>query len=126
MSPIVTPYSHEQIISSLPAVVLHYHILSSLPECLEFPTDITGEVSVASMLSFSYENSVNIYSFIARVAYQLLQALYIDLHEHSFFRVSWQRICIVRIVSLLFRFSLSQCVITYIPLAVSERRLGYR
>ncbi len=111
--------------SSLPAVVLHYHILSSLPECLEFPTDITGEVSVASMLSFSYENSVNIYSFIVRVAYQLLQAFYIDLHE-THFRVSWQRICMVRIVSLLFRFSLSQCVITYIPLAVSEIRLGYR
>ncbi len=114
--------------SSLPAVVLHYLILSSLPECLEFPTDITGEVSVACMLSFSYENSVNIYSFIARVTYRLVQALYIDLRMNTHFRVlySWQRICMVRIVSLLFRFSLSQCVIIYIPLAVSERRLGYR
>ncbi len=33
------------------------------------------------MLSFSYENSINIYRFIARVAYKLAQALHINLHE---------------------------------------------
>ena len=58
---------------------LHYIIVSGLPECLEFPTETTGEVSVTCMLSFSYKDSINVYSFIARVAYRLAQALYIDV-----------------------------------------------
>ncbi len=37
MPPIVTLFSREQIASLLPAVVLHYIILSALPEYLEFP-----------------------------------------------------------------------------------------
>ncbi len=50
-----------------------------LPECLEFPIETTVEVSVACMLSFLYEDRINVYSFIARVAYQLAQTLYIDV-----------------------------------------------
>ncbi len=74
-------HSCEQIISSLPgsSFALHY-ILSGLPQCLEFPIETTGEVNVTCMLSFSYEDSINVYRFIARVAYQLAQALHIDLH----------------------------------------------
>ncbi len=62
------PYSHgvlsEQIISLPTAVVLHYIILSGLLECLEFPIETTGEVSVTHILSFSYDDSIKIYSFI--------------------------------------------------------------
>ncbi len=43
--------------------------------------ETTGEVSVACMLSFSYEDSINVYHFIARVAYRLAQTLHINLHE---------------------------------------------
>ncbi len=70
--PIVTPYTHEQIFSLLPTIVLHYIFLSILSEC--------GDVSITCMLSFSYEDSVNVYSFVARVAYRLAQALYLDVH----------------------------------------------
>ena len=31
-----------------------------------------------------WQDSINVYSFIARVAYQLAQALYIDMREHTF------------------------------------------
>ncbi len=62
MLPIVTPYSCEQIISLLPTVVLHYTILSCLLECLEFLIE-AETLSVAC--SFSYEDSINGYSFIA-------------------------------------------------------------
>ena len=48
-------------------VVLLNVSLSNLPERLEFPIETTGEVSVACMLSFSYEDSINVYSFIVRV-----------------------------------------------------------
>ncbi len=34
------------------------------------------------MLSFSFEDSINVYSFTARVTYRLAQALCIDVHEH--------------------------------------------
>ncbi len=51
-------------------VVLHYIFLSGLPGCLELPIETTGEVSVTCML-------------IARVAYRLAQALYIDVREHT-------------------------------------------
>ncbi len=54
--------------------------LSGLPECLEFPIETTGEVSVTCMLSFSYEDSINTYLSIERVAYRLTQAVHIDLH----------------------------------------------
>ncbi len=84
MAPVVTPYSLGQIISLLPAVVLHYIILSRLPECLEFPIETTCEVSVAC---FSYEDSFNVYSFIPRVAYQLAQALCIDLRELTYWHI---------------------------------------
>ncbi len=46
--------------------------------------ETTGEVSVTCMLSFSYEDSIKVYSFIARVAYRLAQALYIDVREHIY------------------------------------------
>ncbi len=81
-SPIVTLHSREQTISLLLAVVLHYIILSGLLECLEFPIETTGEASVTCMLSFSYEDSINFYSFTAQTAYQPAQALYIDVCEH--------------------------------------------
>ncbi len=68
-------------ISLLPAVVCITLFLSGLPECLEFLVETTGKASVACMLNFSYEDSINVYSFIERVAYQLAQALDIDLHE---------------------------------------------
>ncbi len=58
------PYSLEQIIALLLAVVFHY-TLRGLPECLVFPIETTGEESVTCMLSFSYEDSINVYSFIA-------------------------------------------------------------
>ncbi len=63
----------------MPAVVMHYIILSGLLECLEFPIETTGEVSVACKLSFSYKDSINVYSFTARVAYGLAEALYVDV-----------------------------------------------
>ncbi len=51
------PYSHAVLTGTnnflLPVVVLLYIILSGLPECLEFPIETIGEVSVACMLSFS-------------------------------------------------------------------------
>ncbi len=69
-------------------VDLHCIILSSLPECLKFPIETTVEVSVACMLSFSYEDSINVYRFIARVAYQLAQAIYIDVCKHTHWNIN--------------------------------------
>ncbi len=46
-----------------------------LPKCLEFPIKTTGDVSVDCMLSFSYEDSINVYSFIVQVAYQFAYGL---------------------------------------------------
>ncbi len=70
-------------------VVLYYTIFSAVPECLEFSVEITGEVSITFMLSFSYEDSINVYSFIAQVTYRPTQVLHMDLHElhiqNSFF-----------------------------------------
>ncbi len=71
--PIATSYSCEQLFSLLPMVVLYYIILSSLLECLEFPIETTSEVSI-SRLNLSYEDKINVYSFIARVAHRLAQA----------------------------------------------------
>ncbi len=79
MLPIVTPYSCEQIIYLLPTVVLHYTVLSCLPEFL-----IEAEtLSVAC--SFSYdEDSINDYSFIARVIelLKLYMSMCMDIHWH--------------------------------------------
>ena len=70
---LVTPYSHEQINSLLTAVVFHYTISQCLLECLEFPIETNGEVSVACMH--------NVHHFIAQAAYRLTQDIHIDLHE---------------------------------------------
>ncbi len=50
-------------------VVLYYVILSSLLECLEFPIETTSEVSISCRLNLSYEDKINVYSFIAQVAH---------------------------------------------------------
>ncbi len=71
--PIATSYSCEQLFSLLPMVV-YYIILSSLLECLEFPIETTSEVSISCRLNLSYEDKINVYSFIARVERQLAQA----------------------------------------------------
>ncbi len=67
---------------------MHYIIRSGLLECLEFPIETTGEESVACMLSFSYEDRINVYSFTARVAYGLAEALYVGSvltsHRHGY------------------------------------------
>ncbi len=34
-----------------------------------------------------YEDSINVYHFIARVAYQLAQALHIDVHEYTYWHI---------------------------------------
>ncbi len=72
------PYSLEQIVSFLPILVLCYTISQRFSGVLG---ETTVEVSVACMLSFSNEDSINVYRFIARVAYRLAQALHINLHE---------------------------------------------
>ncbi len=55
-------------------------------ECFKFSIETTGEVSVACMLSFSYDDSIDIYHFIARIVYELAQAVHINLHElHGIF-----------------------------------------
>ncbi len=95
-------YSCEQLFLCCPhSSALHY-ILSSLPECLEFLIDTTGEVSVNCMLSFSYENSINVYRFIAQVAYQLALALHTDLHEQH------NGIFILILLQINYSFSLSK------------------
>ncbi len=77
--PLITFYSSEQIIYLLTAIVIAL-FLSSLPECLEFPIETIGELSAACISSLSYEESINAYRFIARVAYRLAQ-VHINLLE---------------------------------------------
>ena len=66
---------------------LHYTIFSVVYQCLEFPVKTTGAVSVAHMLSFSYEDSINLTSTISLHELHIdLLKLYIsilhDLHWH--------------------------------------------
>ncbi len=64
------PYSCEQIVFTARGSIVLHCILSVLPEC--GPVGITGAVSVNCVLiCFSYEDSINVYNFIARVAYRL-------------------------------------------------------
>ncbi len=82
MPPKVTPYSCEQAISLLPVVVLHYTIFSVVyRSAWSFIFKLLVKWVPLVCLSFSYEDSINVYRFITRVAYWLAQALHIDLHE---------------------------------------------
>ena len=82
MPPIVTPYSCEQIISVLSIVSLELLYFSVVyRSAWSSHWNSTGEVSVACMLSSSYEDSINIYCLISRVICRLAQVLLIDLHE---------------------------------------------
>ncbi len=68
MPPIVTPYSREQIISLLPAVVLHYVILEAYWRAWNLPLKLLVRVS---FVCYAYE--------IALMSTVSLNELHIDL-----------------------------------------------